>query len=90
MVLAEIKEKLEIASLQLNTALDKDENPTEWMRHWDNDRRIAISIHKELIAELQADPKIDTLGLKEEIRTTEKGDYTSYIIVRFKPAELVL
>jgi len=58
MNIAEIKSKLNIAALELNTAKDSNDKPTDWMRHWDNDNRIAVSIHKELVAEIKANSNI--------------------------------
>lgn len=90
MTLAQIKEQVGVKALELNTAQDKDGNATEWMRHWDNDNRVAVSIHKELVSELQADANIASLGLQKETRTAEQGDYTAYRIVRYTPAETTL
>ena len=90
MNIVQIKTKLNIDSLQLNTANDKDDKPTAWMRHWDNDARIAVSIHKELVAEIKADSSIPSLGLQSEKRNGKKGEYTAYRIVKFKPAEETL
>lgn len=90
MTLAQIKEKLGLQELALNTATDKDENPTDWMRAWDNDNRVAVSIHKELVEEIKADKNISSLGLQTEKRTGSKGDYTAHRIVKYKPAETTL
>lgn len=90
MDILQIKDKLAIPSLQLVTAKDADGNPTSWMRHWDNDRRIAVSIHKDLVGEIKADKEISSLGLQKETREGEQGEYTSYRIVRYTPAEEVL
>lgn len=90
MTLTEIKNKLDISTLQLNTANDKDNKPTLWMRHWDNENRVAVSIHKELVAELKANSTLASLGLQSEKRTGEKGDYMAYRIVKFNPAEETL
>ena len=90
MTIIEIKSKLGIATLELNTAKDKDNNATEWMRHWNNDSREAVSIHKDLVDEIKSDSNISSLGLQTETRTGEKGDYTAYRIVKFKPAETTL
>ena len=91
MNLTEIKNKLNIAVLELNTATEADgETPTEWMRHWDNDNRVAVSIHKELVAELKALPSMEGLGLQHEVREGEKGDYDAYRIVKYTPAEIKL
>ena len=90
MTLEQIKEKLKISVLELNTATDSDDKPTDWMRHWDNENRVAVSIHKELVGELKADKNINSLGLQSEKRTGDKGDYMAYRIVRFTPAEETL
>ena len=90
MDITEIKSKLGISALQLNTANDADGNATDWMRHWDNDNRVAVSIHKELVSEIKADPNIATLGLQSEQRTGEQGPYKAMRIVKFSPAEITL
>lgn len=90
MNLSEIKSKLQIETLSLNTAMDKDNNPTEWMRHWDNENRIAVSMHKELVAEIKANHKINSLGLQSETRQGSKGPYTAIRVVKFTPAEVTL
>jgi len=90
MTLADIKTRLGLSTLELNTATDKDDNPTDWMRAWDNDNRVAVSIHKDLVSELKADSNIGTLGLQTETRDGSKGKYTAHRIVKFKPAEITL
>lgn len=90
MTITQIKEKLALPTLDLNTANDKDGNPTQWMRAWDNENRVAVSIHKELIAEIQADGNLASLGLQTEKRTGAKGEYTAHRVVKYKAAELTL
>jgi hypothetical protein len=96
MNITEIKTELNIGVLNLNTAtndkgepLDKDGKPNLWMRHWDNDNRVQVSIHKETVAAIQAGTAT-TLGIQTESRTGSKGEYTSKRIVMFTPAELTL
>lgn len=90
MTLQEVKEKLAITTFELRTATDADQKETDWMRHWDNDNRISVSIHKELVAELKADATINSLALQTESRTGEQGPYMSYRIVKYTPAEIRL
>ena len=90
MTISEIKSKLGLSTLELNTAKDKDNNPTDWMRHWSNETREAVSIHKELVDEIKADSNMSSLGLQSETRSGEKGDYTAYRIVKYKPSETTL
>jgi len=90
MTLKQIKNQLEIPALELNTAKDKEDKPTDWMRHWDNDNRVAVSIHKELVAEIKANSNISSLGLQSEDREGTKGPYKAYRIVKYTPAEETL
>lgn len=90
MKLSQIKEKLEIPQLELNTATNMAGEKTEWLRHWDNENRVAVSIHKDLVAEIKTTPSIDSLGLQHEVRDGELGKYDSYRIVKYTPAEITL
>jgi hypothetical protein len=89
MNLSEIKSELGYGQLNLNTAEDAQGVKTEWMRHWDNSNRVAVSIHKETIAAIKKDAST-SLGLQTEIRTGAKGDYTAKRIVMYTPAELIM
>jgi len=42
MTITEIKAKLGLITLELNTAKDADGNATDWMRHWNNEEREAV------------------------------------------------
>lgn len=90
MNLSEIKAQLNISSLDLNTATDTEGNKTAWMRHWDNNQRIAVSIHSDLVKEIVATPTLTGLGLQTETRKGEQGDYTAHRIVKYTPAEITL
>ena len=90
MDLQQIKAQLGIAQFNLNTAEDGDGNKTEWMRHWDNENRTAISIHKDTVARIKAEPNINSLGLQSEERQGSKGAYMAYRIVAYTPAEETL
>jgi hypothetical protein len=90
MNLQEIKNAVGVSTLELNTANDAAGAPTDWMRHWDDKNRVAISIHKDLVADIKATPGITTLGLQSEIRTGARGEYKSYRIVKYSPAETTL
>jgi hypothetical protein len=90
MNLAQIKTKLGIPQFELNTATNEAGEKTEWMRHWDNENRVAVSIHKDTVAELKTNSKINSLGLQHETRTGEKGEYSSYRIVKYTESEETL
>lgn len=92
MNLAQIKEELGIPTFQLNTALDADGNKTDWMRHWDNDNRMAISIHKDTLARLKADTnnEIDSIVIQTSEKEGPQGIYIANRLVIVTPAEETL
>lgn len=89
MTIEQIKEQLGMPVLNLNTAKDKDGQPTEWMRHWDNDNRVAVSIHKDTVKAIKTGNGT-TLGTQTETRTGAKGEYKAIRIVQYTPAEETL
>lgn len=89
MDISQIKDQLGISTLNLNTAKDKDNKPTDWMRHWDNDNRVAVSIHKDTVAKIKAG-SATSLGIQTETRSGSKGEYTAHRIVLYTPAEETL
>lgn len=90
--LKQVKEKLGLNQLELVTANDVNGAPTDWLRHWDNDRRMAVSIHKDLAKELGADKTgaISALSLQHEQRVGEQGPYDAYRIVKFNSTPEVI
>ena len=83
MNLAAIKVQLGISVFNLNTANDSNDKPTNWMRHRDNDNRVAISIHKDTVTAIKDKPDSEALALQHEVRTGAKGDYQAYRIVMY-------
>ena len=89
MNITEVKSELGYSVLNLNFAEDKDGNKTEWLRHWDNENRIAVSIHQDTVKEIRENNP-STLSLQSEVRTGAQGDYEAKRIVLHKPAEMTL
>ena len=89
MNIEEVKEVLGYSQLNLNTAEDKDGKKTDWFRHWDNDNRIAVSIHADTVKEIQ-DGSPSTLSIQSEMREGEQGEYEAKRIVLHKPAEVTI
>lgn len=83
MKLQDIKTQLGYQSLDLVQAQDAEGNKTQWYRHWDNEKRVAVSIHEDTIKAIQSNSELSSLGLQSEIRQGEKGAYTAYRIVNF-------
>lgn len=88
--LAEIKKDLGVETLNLNTVTTESGEKTEWMKHWDNNSRIAVLIHKDTLAKVKADPNIASLGLNVQVKQGAKGEYTAKTIVVYKEAEETL
>lgn len=101
--LTEIKKELGLEVLSLNTPTNEDGTvlidtktnaPTRWMRHWDNNRRIAVSIHKDTVAIIQAGG-VGATNLvlqpgEERIAETSQTTYMAYRIVSVTPSEVTL
>ena len=90
MKLNEIKQQLGYEALNLNTVATATGEQTSWMKHWDNDNRIAVLIHKDTLAKLKADLECSSLGYKTAIKQGSKGEYTAHTIVMYTQAEEVL
>lgn len=95
MNIQELKEKLGIATLNLNTCTDKegvvykDKEGGEWLRHWDNDSRVEVSVSKKTLAMIKSENP-STLGIQTESREAAGGSLTSHRIVKYTPAEETL
>lgn len=87
----EVKSKLGYATLNLNYS-EKDGQKTQWLRHWDNENRVAVSIHQETFDKIKANPKLSDLDIQTETLTsaTSKQEYTAKRIVAYTPAEHTL
>lgn len=85
--LAEIKGQLNVQVINLNTVTTASGEKTEWMKHWDNDGRIAILIHKDTLAKIKANPSISTLGVNTQVKQGAQGEYTAKTICVYSEAE---
>lgn len=85
--LAEIKQQLNVQVINLNTVTTEKGEKTEWMKHWDNDGRIAILIHKDTLAKIKANPSISTLGVNTQLKQGAQGEYTAKTICVYAEAE---
>jgi len=94
MTLSEIKRKLGIENLQLNTSKDAQGTPTNWYRMWDNSARVQISIHKDTANALKTNPNMTNLEIQIEDRISETSGkaYTNKRIIAYTEVapELVL
>ena len=93
MNLAEVKSALGVANLELNKSTNADGtvNP-EWFRMWNNETRVQVSIHRDVVNAIQANPSLSNLGLQSEdkISPTSGLPYTNKRIIAYQEAELTL
>ncbi|MHA3045533.1 hypothetical protein JSO61_009445 [Riemerella anatipestifer] len=82
----EIKEKLKIISLTLNTAKDRNGYPTKFLRYWNNDERYSITIEKELVEKIKLNRNLP-LEIEKTIKKANLGFYTSFEILEYSEAE---
>ena len=87
MDIIQVKGKLGVTSLTLAPAKAKDGTATDWMRNWDNDSRVQISVHNDVVTKIKAGCM--TLGVKSEtkVSTTSQLPYMSHIIVAYADTE---
>lgn len=75
----ELKSLINIPVLYLNTIVDKNGNRTEFKKHWDKSRRIAVVFHNALLNNLK-----QNLDLKfkvvESLKEGKEGDYLMLFI----------
>lgn len=88
--LAEIKDVLGYNALNLNTVTTVSGEKTDWMKHWDNNSRVAVLIHKDTLAKVKANGAIATLGINTQIKQGAKGEYVAKTIVAYTEAEETL
>ena len=60
-----------------------------WASYWDNDKRVRITMHMEVLASIVENPTQDGLAVKEQLEPA-KGDraaYTRFVVI--KPTEVL-
>lgn len=80
----EIKTQLGFQSLSLVRQFDANKVEQPWVSHWDNDRRIRLAMHNEVLAKITADKSFAGLALKKEVvqpKDATKPTYTRYVVI---------
>lgn len=87
MDIKDVKATLGISALVVVPSKKQDGTATDWMRSWDNDKRVQVSVHNDVVAKIKAG--CNTLGIKTETKTsaTSQTEYTSHIIVAYNDTE---
>ena len=90
MNLSEIKRDLGVETINLNTVTTESGEKTDWLKDWNNDKRVAILVHKDTLAKIKAEPGIASLGIHVQTKQGAKGEYTAKTICVYTEAEATL
>jgi len=90
MKLSEIKSQLSKESLNLNFVTTEAGEKTSWLKDWNNNSRIAVLMHTDVLAAIKADPNISSLGINTQQKQGKQGEYTAHTICVYKPADVTL
>ena len=57
--------------------------PAPWVSHWDNTKRIRVTMHQDVFNQIKADPTKAGLALKKEVvpATADRAEYTRYVVI---------
>ena len=80
--LSELKSVLEISNFNLNTVKDNNDKATDFMRHWDAKRRIAILFKKDLVFSLKQNIELPIL-VEESIKDGKDGKYLMLFVKKY-------
>lgn len=62
--------------------------PSEWVSHWDNDSRIRVTMHEDIMAQLKANPTKSDLAVKYElVSPADKAPYHRFVVITPKDVE---
>jgi hypothetical protein len=67
---------------------EKQAHYIPWLRYWDNEKRMAVIIHDDVLADIKTK---DNLHVKEEVAEGPQGEYVLFTICQHKNnAEITL
>jgi len=79
-----------LTTLMMSQQVDKSTGEAQpWASHWDNDKRVRVTMHMDLFADLKNNPTQDGLAVKKEVvkATDTRAAYTRYVII--KPTSVI-
>lgn len=78
------KSNFTLSSLSMVRQYDSTtKEKTEWVSHWDNDHRVRVTMHQDIMNTLLGNPTFAGLALKcEQIPADgERAAYTRYVVI---------
>ena len=80
--MSELKTALDITTFKLSILKDNNDIATDFMRHWDAKRRIAILIKKDLFFNLKENKELPIL-VEESIKVGKDGEYLMLYVKKY-------
>lgn len=99
MTITQIKQQISglagFTIIALNMVRQYDEEtgtiPQEWLSHWDNEHRVRVTMHQEVLETIKSNPLIDKLAVKHEVVEPEgKAPYRRFVVITPKNIEACL
>lgn len=79
MDIQQIKDQTKQINLAFVRQFEADNvTPTPWLSHWDNDKRIRVTAHQDVIEKLKENPSRKDLAIKVQ-NVEEHGEVKSYV-----------
>lgn len=62
--------------------------PSEWVSHWDNDHRVRITMHEDIMNQLKANGAKSDLAFKYElVQPADKAAYHRFVVITPRDVE---
>lgn len=90
MNISEIKAKLGVTSIDFTRGMTQDGKATEWLKAWDNEKRVAIVAHQDVIAAAKTGSTSLIVKTEAKISTTNQQPYVQHVICVAKSIEVSL
>lgn len=66
----------------------KTNQPTQWLRHWDNTNRVQIVVHEDTAKAIKAKPDMANLALMDKgTQKGTKGEYALKVLIMYEEAD---
>jgi hypothetical protein len=77
------KAGIQLPTLMLSRQKNEEGEEQPWLSHWDNDKRVRITMHDDVANKVKAEPAFDGLAFKEELvaATPERATYTRFVVI---------
>lgn len=84
MTLANAKKAMGLTQLNLSRQLAEDQQtPTEFLTHWDNEKRIRVIVHQNVVNTAKEQPNAAIFFLKKSDEASKSGQYAGVMYTKY-------